>query len=125
MTRSEPDQYSQHLSPEECLEERKWWCFLLSSILTFVMGVSGVFVMRVFKFIFCREREEDEYWDRRQIQDPKEESSNLPASDIYAEAKNWAGELISGQTRAGKILVFCVFVLSVVSLLVYFRDASA
>ena len=45
----------QHLSPEECLEERKWWCFLLSSILTFVMGVSGVFVMRVFKFIFCRE----------------------------------------------------------------------
>merc|ERR1719180_340924 len=39
--------------------------------------------------------------------------------------KNWAGELISGQTRAGKILVFCVFILSVVSLLVYFRDASA
>ena len=29
----------------------------------------------------------------------------MPASDIYAEAKNWAGELISGQTRAGKILV--------------------
>ena len=114
----------QHLSPEECLEERKWWCFLLSSLLTFFMGVSGVFIMRVFKFIFCREREEDEYWDRRQVQDPKEESSNLPASDIYAEAKNWAGELISGQTRAGKILVFCVFVLSVVSLLVYFRDAS-
>ena len=56
--------------------------------------------------------------------DPQE-SPNLPASDIYAEAKNWAGELISGQTRAGKILVFCVFILSVVSLLVYFRDASA
>ena len=54
-----------------------------------------------------------------------QESPNLPASDIYAEAKNWAGELISGQTRAGKILVFCVFILSVVSLLVYFRDASA
>ena len=28
-----------------------------------------------------------------------------PPGDIYAEAKNWAGELISGQTRAGKILV--------------------
>ena len=40
---------------EECLKERKWWCFLLSSILTFLMGVSGVFVMRVLKFIFCRE----------------------------------------------------------------------
>lgn len=87
------------------------------------------------------QREEDEYWDRRQVQDPKEvkniiliyfkvrvcfqESPTMPASDIYAEAKNWAGELISGQTRAGKILVFCVFILSVVSLLVYFRDASA
>ena len=34
-----------------------------------------------------------------------QESPTLPASDIYAEAKNWAGELISGQTRAGKILV--------------------
>ena len=39
----------------ECLQTRKWWCFLLSSILTFVMGVSGVFVLRVLKFIFCRE----------------------------------------------------------------------
>ena len=37
------------------MRERKWWCFLLSSILTFLMGVSGVFVMRVLKFIFCRE----------------------------------------------------------------------
>jgi len=111
--------------PEECLRERKWWCFLLSSILTFVMGVSGVFVLRVLKFIFCREREEDEYWERRPVQESKDENPVVPASDIYAEAKNWAGELISGQTRAGKILVFCVFILSVVSLLVYFRDASA
>ena len=44
-----------HDDTEECLRERKWWCFLLSSILTFLMGVSGVFVMRVLKFIFCRE----------------------------------------------------------------------
>ena len=37
------------------MKERKWWCFLLSSILTFLMGVTGVFVMRVLKFVFCRE----------------------------------------------------------------------
>ena len=43
------------LDPEDCLKERKWWCFLLSSILTFLMGVTGVFVMRVLKFVFCRE----------------------------------------------------------------------
>ena len=34
-----------------------------------------------------------------------QEAPVVPASDIYAEAKNWAGELISGQTKAGKILV--------------------
>jgi len=112
------------ISNEECLKVRKWWCFLLSSILTFGMGVCGVLVLRLLKFIFCREQEE-EYWERRPTVDKNEEAPVPPASDIYAEAKNWAGELISGQTRAGKILVFCVFILSVVSLLVYFRDASA
>jgi len=112
------------ISIEECLKVRKWWCFLLSSILTFGMGVCGVLVLRLLKFIFCREQEE-EYWERRPPADKNEEAPVPPASDIYAEAKNWAGELISGQTRAGKILVFCVFILSVVSLLVYFRDASA
>eukprot|EP00091_Calanus_sinicus_P017339 TRINITY_DN37449_c0_g1_i1.p2 TRINITY_DN37449_c0_g1~~TRINITY_DN37449_c0_g1_i1.p2 ORF type:complete len:101 (-),score=23.43 TRINITY_DN37449_c0_g1_i1:34-336(-) len=90
---------SEEVGPEECLRERKWWCFLLSSILTFVMGVSGVFILRVLKFIFCREREEDEYWERRPIQEPKDENPVVPASDIYAEAKNWAGELISGQNK--------------------------
>jgi hypothetical protein len=40
-----------------------------------------------------------------------EDTAPPPPGDIYAEAKNWAGELISGQTRAGKILVsgFLVF----------------
>jgi len=112
------------LSEEDCLKDRKWWCFLLSSMLTFAMGVSGVIVARIFKFIFCRETE-DEYVERRPVINPNDDTVVAPPSDIYAEAKNWAGELISGQTRAGKILVFCVFILSVISLLVYFRDASA
>ena len=34
------------LSDEECLKERKWWCFLLSSIFTFLMGVLSVVVVR-------------------------------------------------------------------------------
>lgn len=113
------------LNEEDCLKERKWWCFLLSSMLTFAMGVTGVFLARIVKFIFCREGEE-EYVERRlPPPNPNEDTVVAPPSDIYAEAKNWAGELISGQTRAGKILVFCVFILSVISLLVYFRDASA
>jgi len=95
----------EEISIDECLKARKWWCFLLSSILTFGMGVCGVLVLRLLKFVFCRE--EEEYWERRPAPEKTEEPVP-PASDIYAEAKNWAGELISGQTRAGKILVFCV-----------------
>ena len=33
----------------ECLKERKWWCFLLSSIFTFIMGVMSVLVV----FVLC------------------------------------------------------------------------
>jgi len=112
------------LSEEECLRDRKWWCFLLSSVFTFAMGVTGVLLARIFKFIFCREGEDDYIERRPTISSGGEEGVVVPPGDIYAEAKNWAGELISGQTRAGKILVFCVFILSVISLLVYFRDAS-
>lgn len=40
------------------------------------------------------------------------------------EAKDWAGELISGQSTSGRILVVLVFLLSIASLIIYFVDAS-
>lgn len=40
------------------------------------------------------------------------------------EAKDWAGELISGQTKTGRVLVVAVFVLSIGSLVIYIYDAS-
>ncbi|KAI1285718.1 Calcium-activated potassium channel slowpoke [Halotydeus destructor] len=40
------------------------------------------------------------------------------------EAKDWAGELISGQSTTGRILVVLVFLLSIASLIIYFVDAS-
>lgn len=40
------------------------------------------------------------------------------------EAKDWAGELISGQSLTGRFLVVLVFVLSLGSLGIYFYDAS-
>lgn len=42
-----------------------------------------------------------------------------------SEAKDWAGELISGQTGTGRILVCLVFILSIASLVIYFIDASS
>ena len=38
----------------ECLQTRKWWCFLLSSICTFLMGIFSVLVVRAAAAIFCR-----------------------------------------------------------------------
>ena len=35
-------------------QERKWWCFLLSSIFTFIMGVVSVLLVRALASIFCR-----------------------------------------------------------------------
>ena len=54
---------------EECLKERKWWCFFsskiiyyifiiirwcffLSSVFTFVVGVASVLIIRVFNSVF-------------------------------------------------------------------------
>ena len=40
------------------------------------------------------------------------------------EAKYWAGELISGQSATGRVLVVAVFLLSIASLGIYIYDAS-
>ena len=43
---------------------------------------------------------------------------------VFFFFKDWAGELISGQTGTGRILVTLVFILSISSLVIYFIDAS-
>merc|ERR550532_2005174 len=123
------------LSEEECLKERKWWCFLLSSIFTFLMGVLSVVVVRGIISICCH-KEEDEFTQaelRRQEEEAKKlrllgqnpEGGNGQDGDFMSEAKDWAGELISGQTGTGRILVCLVFILSIASLVIYFIDASS
>ena len=103
------------LSDEECLKERKWWCFLLSSIFTFLMGVLSVVVVRGIMSICCH-KEEDEFSQaelRRQEEEAKKlrllgqnpEGGTGQEGDFMSEAKDWAGELISGQTGTGRILV--------------------
>ena len=42
------------ISEEDCLRNRKWWCFLLSSICTFLMGILSVLFVRAFAALFCR-----------------------------------------------------------------------
>ncbi|XP_035703208.1 calcium-activated potassium channel slowpoke isoform X5 [Folsomia candida] len=130
---------------EECLKDRKWWCFLLSSIFTFIAGLAIVLIWRALAFICCRKGGND-YSPPGQMTDPKmakpgeqivpvgpvqpgmkpgrQQQQEFEAS-FMTEAKDWAGELISGQTTTGRILVVLVFKLSIASLVIYFVDASS
>jgi len=45
---------------EECLNERKWWCFLLSSIFTFILGLLSVVVVRLAQNFLCQKPGEDQ-----------------------------------------------------------------
>ena len=46
-----------NLEDNECLADRKWWCFLLSSILSFIVGVFSVLFIRACAAVFCRKVE--------------------------------------------------------------------
>jgi len=118
---------------EECLNERKWWCFLLSSVFTFLLGILSVILTRLAQSYLCTQNDVDPLSEEEK-QRLKDEAKKLrlqgqnpdeaPEGDFLSEAKDWAGELISAQTGMGKILVCLVFILSISSLVVYFIDAG-
>uniref|UniRef100_A0A0N4ZBA4 BK channel n=1 Tax=Parastrongyloides trichosuri TaxID=131310 RepID=A0A0N4ZBA4_PARTI len=130
----------QDITEEErkCLEERKYWCFLLSSIVTFCVSMFLVVIWRVVAHLFCQRPErdpveavpEEEITEtlKLNINNKEFERLNMKEEQVQlgwmTEAKDWAGELISGQSMTGRILVVLVFILSIGSLIIYFYDAS-
>jgi potassium large conductance calcium-activated channel subfamily M alpha protein 1 len=112
-----------------CLQERKYWCFLLSSIVTFCVSMLFVVTWKLLQAMFCASpvpsnsavaAEADEkcvlatHSARTCITDSKmtaEEKQRRMSDDEgprigwVTEAKDWAGELISGQSFAGRCLV--------------------
>ena len=121
------------IDDEECLKERKWWCFLLSSVFTFLLGLLSVLIIRIIQRFFCtkpedNDSEEDKLKAKEEAKKMRLHGQNpeeTDEGDFMSEAKDWAGELISAQTGMGKILVTMVFILSISSLIVYFIDAAA
>ncbi|XP_058117605.1 calcium-activated potassium channel slowpoke isoform X9 [Anopheles ziemanni] len=110
---------------DDCLKERKWWCFLLSSIFTFLAGLLAVLLWRAFAFLCCRKEPELAPNDPKQKEQKASRQGKQDFEGTFmTEAKDWAGELISGQTTTGRILVVLVFILSIASLIIYFIDAS-
>ncbi|XP_030376491.1 calcium-activated potassium channel slowpoke isoform X1 [Scaptodrosophila lebanonensis] len=110
---------------DDCLKVRKYWCFLLSSIFTFLAGLLIVLLWRAFAFICCRKEPELGPNDPKQKEQKASRNKQEFEGTFMTEAKDWAGELISGQTTTGRILVVLVFILSIASLIIYFVDASS
>ena len=55
-----------------CLADRKWWCFLLSSVLSFIVGVFSVLFIRACAALLCRRDEELSQSDvKRQLEEEK------------------------------------------------------
>lgn len=98
------------LSPdEECLQDRHWYAFLCSSLITFFTGLLLVLVWRIFTWTVCHKPQ------------PPTGAHGLapdghPVPVVYAKppdaqigwvtsAQDWAGGMISGQTTTGRILV--------------------
>ncbi|XP_048479133.1 calcium-activated potassium channel slowpoke isoform X40 [Plutella xylostella] len=126
MASSEEEATTPSIIPEDdCLSVRKWWCFLLSSIFTFLAGLAIVVVWRICAFICCRKEPELSPNDPKQKEQKAARQGKQEFEGTFmTEAKDWAGELISGQTTTGRILVVLVFILSIASLIIYFIDAS-
>lgn len=90
--------------------EKLWWVFFCSSIITLAGGLLLVFFGRVVSIInkklskrrsaSCKRVEDD----NRRVEKIKTGDKQGDIGCVTA-AKDWAGELISGQTNSGRILV--------------------
>ncbi|XP_076350891.1 calcium-activated potassium channel slowpoke-like isoform X2 [Tachypleus tridentatus] len=115
-------------SVEDCTKVRKWWCFLLSSIFTFLFGFIVILLWRAVAFLYCHKKDPEASGQGSAIKQAGhtgKKSQQEAEIGFLTEAKDWAGELISGQTTTGRILVVLVFFLSIASLIIYFIDASS
>ncbi|KAK3091427.1 hypothetical protein FSP39_019809 [Pinctada imbricata] len=126
-----------------CEDEKYWYVFLASSLITFGAGFILIAIYRLILWVCCRKNKKVTTSTKvanhtgpipANVQINKGSSIGLsgtpfmktPDTEIgwITEAKDWAGELISGQTTTGRILVGLVFLLSIASLIIYFIDAS-
>ncbi|KAK7502028.1 hypothetical protein BaRGS_00006780, partial [Batillaria attramentaria] len=124
----------------DCSKERHWYAFLASSLITFGAGLVVILIYRLIAWLCCRKKKnvqvsykggaaKQSKGDVGEQGGQRQGGSMLnktpdPEVGWMTEAKDWAGELISGQTTTGRILVGLVFLLSIASLIIYFIDAS-
>ena len=114
------------MSSADCTNDRQWYAFLCSSLITFFAGLFLVLLGRVVSWVLCCGR-----WSGTsgaggggggagavRLVTASDDSRRASRGDAAAvvvddgaqigwatEAKDWAGELISGQSTTGRILV--------------------
>ncbi|XP_067671059.1 calcium-activated potassium channel slowpoke-like isoform X3 [Haliotis asinina] len=125
---------------QSCLDnDRMWYAFLASSLVTFGLGLVVILCWRLIAWLCCGKRKHAQVSYRSPSAQNQKAAATVqgqgqqgmllnktpdPEIGWMTEAKDWAGELISGQTTTGRILVGLVFLLSIASLIIYFIDAS-
>jgi len=107
------------LSAEQlCMSDPHWYAFLCSSLITFFTGLLLVLSWRILAWVFCqrpgvRPASGTSVSDGAEVAKRGGEGGEEGAGEVgwMTEAKDWAGELISGQTTTGRILVSILKVL--------------
>lgn len=96
---------------DRCLDDRRWYAFICSSVVTLLGGLFLVLFGRIVGWLLCSEsansRQQQQQQQQGDCNRKKKNSDGDAAEEIgwVTEAKDWAGELISGQTTTGRILV--------------------
>jgi len=95
------------ISDEECLKDRHWYAFLCSSLITFFTGLLLVLSWRILSWLFCQKKVAEVEAEDGDAKNKPEVGGAPEEAEVgwVTEAKDWAGELISGQTTTGRILV--------------------
>nr|QBP05237.1 large-conductance calcium-activated potassium channel 1a [Petromyzon marinus] len=122
-------------------EQRMWWAFLASSLVTFLGGLLAIVAWRGVHCVWtwccracARSHKKVSTEGRLQggsYQDPRFEGGVERVAEVdmnevgwMTSVKDWAGVMISAQTQTGRVLVFFVFLLSIGTLVIYFIDSS-
>lgn len=101
---------------DDSCKELKWKYFLASSLITFGAGLFMILLYKFIVFICCRGKANQRKSSitpnpvQKEQKEIKDKNAGFfkghdPEVGWLTEAKDWAGELISGQTTTGRILV--------------------
>lgn len=85
---------------DQCLNPRRWYVFLSSSLITFAVGFVPLVLWNIGHWVWktC-------FREPRRVQPKGAIETGEDSVGWMTEAKDWAGELLSGQRKVGRIMV--------------------